>query len=125
MKLPDFKKGISLFLSSEEAKSLKKNIAKLGLTAAIVAGIMAQNESAQAGGTHVDSSHGDDHTDGTSHSDSHGDSHSDSPMHDDSHADSEHGDDCVGGTTHGSFPVYDPINKRGGHSSQDVHDSCT
>jgi hypothetical protein len=113
MDFSKIKKEISLFLTSEEAKVLKKNIAKLGLSAAAIAAIMAQMDSAQA-------DHGDSHSDGTSHTDGathtdHAD-HGDGTSHDDSHDDhddhSSHSE-----TAHNSIPIYDPINKRGGHSS--------
>jgi hypothetical protein len=123
MKLPDFKKKISFFLSSEEAKALKKNIAKLGLTAAVVAGIMVQNEPAQAAPRqHTDTVHDDGHADYTGHTDY---GHNDYTNHTDGHSDSAHGDSCIPGAIHSSYPVYDSGLKRGGHSSDMVHDSCT
>lgn len=125
------KKDISLFLRSEEAKVLKKNVAKLGLTASAIAMIMAQQvQEASAQTTHSDShadstSHGDhtSHTDGASHTDAHNShtSHADhtSGTHSE-HADgATHADHASGVTlSHTSrAAAYDAVNRRGGHSS--------
>ena len=119
MGFPEIKKEISLFLSSEEAKMLKSNVVKLGLSAGVIAAIMAQAADARAQ-AHSDSAHGD-HNDG--HDDSHSDSHSDD-VHSDSHSDT-HSDghashnDATG--AHNSVPRYDSARKRGGHLSSLGH----
>ncbi len=132
MKSPKFKKEISLFLSSEEAKVLKKDIAKLGLTASVLATIMAQTINAQAA---HDDGHDDSHNDALSHSDgadhsdhsSHSDGaeHLDHADHADGHADGhiDHGDSHSDATgTHNSVPAqYDTVNRKGGHSSSLGH----
>jgi hypothetical protein len=118
MGFPEIKKEISLFLSSEEAKMLKKDVAKVGLSAAVIAAIMAQAADARAQ-AHDDSAHGD-HNDG--HDDAHTDSHSDG--HADSHSDVHndgHGSHSDATGTHNSVPRYDNIRKRGGHLSSAVH----
>jgi len=111
MDFPKIKKEIVQFLSSEEAKVLKKNVAKLGLTASVIAAIMAQAQNSQA--SHTDS-HDDSNTHGshTSHTD--GPIYSDhSDYHTDGHSDAT--------SQHYSQPVYDPSGQRGGHSSQMGH----
>ena len=122
MKLPKMKKDISLFLSSEEAKILRKDIVRLGLSAAAIAAIMAQISDANAVTTH-DDSHDDSHNDAihTSHGDSHDDVHDDAAHFD--HGDSvSHTDNAQAG--HNSVPApYDAVNRRGGHTSQYVHGS--
>ncbi len=134
MDIPKIKKEISLFINSEEAKVLKKDIAKLGLAASVIAGIMAQAQSSQAQ-AHVDHS---DHTDNSVHTDSvgphtshdsHVDGHADSSTHTDSapHADSSVHADCHGNSlgAHDSAPVYLEAEKKGGHNSRLVyHNHC-
>ncbi len=120
MKFPmKIKKDIGLFLTSEEAKVLKKDIAKLGLSAAAIAVIMAQamdSGAAEHVDSHGDSStHGDhtSHTDGASHTDGHGNHddhtnvHTDNPM----------------GKHYSTAADYDTANRRGGHNSYMGHDS--
>ena len=122
MKFPEFKKEISLFLSSEEAKVLKKDIAKIGLTAGAIAVIMAQSMDAEAfhSNSHND---GAGHSNHDSHSSSHGDAntHSDAVTHSDAHGNhADHGDSHANdpGAVHNSSPaVYDEVNRRGGHNS--------
>lgn len=147
MDFSGLKKDISLFLRSEEAKVLKKNVAKLGLTASALAMIMVQQiKDAQAQTSHTDV-HTDSEGHADSHSDGHSDSHSDGPTHGDSHSshtshtshtdgtphtdhdDAAHGD---GNTTHtDTAPIgghwdhrsealpYDTIHRKGGHFSND------
>ncbi len=141
MDIPKIKKEICLFLNSEEAKVLKKDIAKLGLAASVIAGIIAQAQNSQAqahtdhadhsdhnsGAVHTDSfgphnSH-DSHVD--SHSDGHSDSHSSSAPHTDSapHNDSSTHVDCHSNATgaHSSQAIYNAAEKKGGHNSNLVH----
>lgn len=120
MDFPKIKKEISLFLTSQEAKVLKKNIVKLGLTASVIAAIIAQTQDASAAITHNDS-----------HADGHTDSHNDTVAHIDTHSDthsSTHSDATVcshddhGNSTHSSVPAaYNPIQRTGGHSSNISH----
>lgn len=123
MKLPKIKKEISLFLSSEEAKILRKDVVKLGLTATAIATVMSQMAAAEAQ-VHNDA-HGDSnyHQDGNVHDDYHNDDfHGDTP-----HVDNAHGDsvapghsDAVGG--HVSAPAaYDAALRRGGHDNRYAH----
>ena len=125
MDFSKMKKEVSLFLNSEEAKVLKKDIAKIGLSASVIAAIMHQITTAQAQhDEHYDNPHGD-HSDLThSDHDSHGDSHTDGATHGDSthddHTDGVHGDHS-NHTDHSSQPIYDNVNKRGGHSSRMLH----
>ena len=113
MDFPKIKKEISQFLSSEEAKVLKKDIAKLGLTASVIASIIAQAQDTQAQGhtDHGDVAHGDhlSHSDDTYHTD---DAHSDASTH------TSH-NDATG--AHSSYPIYDPARNRGGHNSTLAH----
>jgi hypothetical protein len=121
MDFSKIKKEVSLFLNSEEAKVLKKDIAKIGLTASVIAAIMHQITDAQAQHSeHDDNPHTDAHTSGHEDHDQHLDSteHTDG-SHDD-HTDGVHGDHD-NHTQHSSQPVYDGGNKRGGHSSQMIH----
>lgn len=121
MNFSKIKKEVSLFLNSEEAKVLKKDIAKIGLSASVIAAIMSQITEAQAQhDEHTDNPHSDSHDSGhTSHTE-----HLDSTQHTDSthddHTDGVHGDHD-NHTEHSSQPVYDGVNKRGGHSSQMIH----
>ncbi|MCG8432185.1 MAG: hypothetical protein MJA29_13570 [Candidatus Omnitrophica bacterium] len=122
MKFPEFKKEISLFLSSEEAKVLKKDIAKIGLTAGAIAVIMAQSVDAEGfhGNSHDDA---EGHSDHSNHSSSHADSqdHGDSTTHSSAHGNhADHADSHTNdpGAVHNSSPaVYDEANRRGGHNS--------
>ena len=125
MDFSKIKKEVSLFLNSEEAKVLKKDIAKIGLTASVIAAIMSQITEAQAQhNEHTDNPHYDGHD--SSHEDhsQHNDGHNDSIVHTDGahddHTDGVHGDH-QNHTEHSSQPVYDNVNKRGGHSSQMIH----
>lgn len=142
MDFPKIKKEISLFLTSEEAKVLKKNIVKLGLTASVIAAIITQAQNAHAGKSHNDN-HGDghddghsdavDHTDGMVHGDSHADAvdHDDGVFHTDSHTDGHadtHNDgvvcshDDITVVGHSSVPAaYDTDSRAGGHSSNIAH----
>ena len=132
MDFSKIKKDISMFLTSEEAKVLKKDIVKLGLTASAIATIIAQAQTAQS--QHTDShsdSHADSHDDSVGHNDVHFDSHTDDTPHYDSHADSHtatHADahvahnDASGGP-HSSTATYDPARHRGGHNSRPTHSS--
>jgi len=119
MDIPKIKKEISLFLNSEEAKVLKKDIGKLGLAASVIAGILAQAQNSQA--AHSDHS---DHDSGVTHTDSVGphashDSHTDGPTHNDSASHVDSHNSALG--AHSSQPVYDAVKKRGGHNSRLVH----
>ncbi|MBN3040769.1 MAG: hypothetical protein JW867_06540 [Candidatus Omnitrophica bacterium] len=124
MDFSKIKKEISLFINSEEAKMLKKDVAKLGLTASVIAAIMMQAQEAQA--YHQDgheSGHGDSHSDGDVHSGSHSDSHSDSSGHTDSHQDGHFEGHLDSHTSHNemshnSRAIYDETDKKGGHYSQ-------
>ncbi len=116
MDFSELKKEISVFLSSEEAKILMKDAAKIGLSAMVISGIMAQTLSESNAQTHVNdhgSGFGDDDDDGH-------DDHSDHDQHT-SHAD--HNDaslGCVQGR-------YDAGDLRGGiHSnlSSPLHSDC-
>lgn len=120
MDFSKIKKEVSLFLNSEEAKVLKKDIAKIGLTASVIAAIMSEITEAQVHNEHTDSPHYDGHSSGHDDHDEHQDSitHTDG-SHDD-HTDGVHGDHD-NHTEHSSQPVYDGVNKRGGHSSQMIH----
>lgn len=118
MDIPKIKKEISLFLNSEEAKVLKKDIAKLGLAASVIAGILAQAQNSQA--AHSDHS---DHDSGAIHTDSVGhashDSHTDGPTHSDSSTHVDCHNSALGG--HSSQPVYNETENKGGHNSRLVH----
>ncbi len=115
MDIPKIKKEISLFLNSEEAKVLKKDIAKLGLAASVIAGIMAQARNTRAE-DHTDSS--DDHND---HNDGHNDhtSHSSNVPHTDGSVHTNCHSDAVG--SHSSHPVYLQEQNKGGHNSHLEH----
>lgn len=123
MKLPKIKKEISLFLSSEEAKILRKDVVKLGLTATAIATVLSHMAAADAD-VHYDS-HTDEHADG--HADGHYDSHEDAFHGDVSHGDLAHSDvivpghsDAAGG--HVSAPAaYDAAQRRGGHDNRYAH----
>ncbi len=115
MDIPKIKKEISLFINSEEAKILKKDIAKLGLAASVIAGIMAQAQNSQAV-DHTDSSAGHDnstgpHNDHTAHSSE--TPHSNNPNHTNCHS------DALG--QHNSQAVYDDVENKGGHNSHLEH----
>jgi hypothetical protein len=116
MDFSKLKKDISLFLTSEEAKVLKKNVAKLGLTASAIAMIMAQQVREASADIHSDS-----HNDGTTHGDH--TSHTDGAIHTDGHANHTNHADHYDGTTavHSSTAAaYDSVNRRGGHNSRET-----
>lgn len=112
MKIPNIKKEISFFLSSEEAKVLRKDVAKIGLTAGIISSIIAQASNAQAW-------HNDAHADHSSHSDTHSDTatHIDSHTDASGHIDHNNGVNDPFGTHTSVAAVYDGANRRGGHNS--------
>ena len=116
MDIPKIKKEISLFLNSEEAKVLKKDIAKLGLAASVIAGIMAQAQNSQAAEDHSDSSTT--HTDNTGPHSSHTD-HSSSSPHDSGSVHSNCHSDADG--AHSSKAAYNDAENKGGHNSKLVH----
>ncbi len=106
MDFSELKKEISVFLSSEEAKILMKDAAKIGLSAVVISGIMAQlDASAQMHG----SAHGDHMID-----DDDDDGHDDHSAHDQHTSHGDH-NDGLGGCVEGR---YDGGNLRGGiHSN--------
>lgn len=122
MKFPEIKKSIGLFLTSEEAKVLKQNVVKIGLTASAIAAVMSQLQDARA--AHDNTAHTDSHSDAEGHSDSH----SDTPTHTDSHVDGAPHSSCTHDdfNTHTSDPIYDDNSQSGGHNSFETHtdDAC-
>lgn len=128
MRIRKLKKDISLFISSEEAKVLRKDVAKIGLTAGVIAAVIARASTARA--QHTDA-HTDSHVDHAVHSDSHSDVLAHADSHTDSHSDAHtsvnhnvHSDNPTAG--HQSLAAaYNPTLKAGGHNSNPVHSNHT